>query len=47
MRKTEGGERVIGNLMFYLRKRKGEGRGSEDVFLKRKQKELEVLPDGP
>ena len=38
---------LIGNLRFYLRKTKGGGRGSGDVFLKRKQKELEVFPDGP
>ena len=32
------------NLRFYLRKTKG---GERDVFLKRKQIELEVFPDGP
>ena len=30
-----------------MRKTKGGGRGSEDVSLKGKQKELEVFPYGP
>ena len=47
LRKTGGGEGVIGNLRFYLRKTRGEGGGSGAVFSKRKRKELEVFPDGP
>ena len=42
----KGGEGVLENLRFYLRKTKG-GRGSGAVFPKRKQKELEVFPYGP
>ena len=46
MRKTKGGEVVLENLKFYLRKTK-VGRGSGVVFSKRKQKELEAFPYGP
>ena len=35
------------NHEVLLEKNKGGGSGSGDVFLKRKQKELEVFPDGP
>ena len=41
------GNVVFGNHRFYWKKTKGRGGGSGDVFLKRKQEELEVFSDGP
>ena len=47
LRKTEGGEGVMGNLRLYLRKTRGGGGGSRDVSPKGKRKELEVFTHGP